>query len=326
MFKKPIISVIIPVYNLENSISKTLDSVCAQTYDNLQIIIVNDGSKDHSLEVCQTFAENDSRITLINKQNEGLSIARKSGLKAAKGEYIHHLDGGDWIDPTAYEQMVKELNEQMFPDVLIFGFYFTTSVNTEKSGKYPSNVNSPIEFLKHIWTSQQYNAVWQYIHKRELADEIEFDERLSIGEDAYYTSQLMYNAVKFVYLDKNLLYYVIDDYNSMTRSRYSEKAVQSLLLFPVLIDQFMSSKPEYKEVEVELYALKLQSYAILLLEGHLEKMNLLAPQFMKAFAKYPQLQNMGQIKRVRKLVKFYSRCRPLYSILVKRYRKKGKIK
>lgn len=326
MHVKPMISVIIPVYNLESSISKTLDSVCTQSYSNLQIVVVNDGSKDNSLNICREFAEKDCRILLIDKPNEGLSMARKSGLTVAKGEYIHHLDGGDAIEPTAYEQMVEELNVQNFPDILLFGFYFTTSQSIEKSALYPANVNSKMEFLKHIWCTLQYNSVWQYIHKRELSDKILFDSRLSIGEDAYYTSQLIYNAKNFVYLNKNLLYYTIDNCNSMSRIRYSEKAVQSLLLFPELIDQFMSKKPEYKEATVELYALKLQSNAIFLLEGHLEKMTLLAPQFMTAFAKYPQLQNMGQIKRVRKLVKLYSRCRPFYYILVEYYRIKGKIK
>ena len=91
----PLISVIIPVYNLADSIESTIKSVINQSYRNLQIIIVNDGSSDGSSEICRAFMKTDHRITVIDKVNEGLSFARKTGISLATGEYIHHLDGGD---------------------------------------------------------------------------------------------------------------------------------------------------------------------------------------------------------------------------------------
>ena len=147
MLNTPLISVIIPVYNLEKEIAKTLDSVCAQTYDNLQIIIVNDGSRDGSLNVCREYAQKDERIVLMDKANGGLPMARQSGLSIAKGEYIHHLDGGDYIALDTYQTLVDELNRNNFPDILVFGFYFVNTNRLEKSQAYPQYVNSSIEFI-----------------------------------------------------------------------------------------------------------------------------------------------------------------------------------
>ena len=325
MLNTPLISVIIPVYNLEKEIAKTLDSVCAQTYDNLQIIIVNDGSRDGSLNVCREYAQKDERIVLIDKANGGLPMARQSGLSIAKGEYIHHLDGGDYIALDTYQTLVDELNRNNFPDILVFGFYFVNTNRLEKSQAYPQYVNSSIEFLKHIWTTQQYNAVWQYIHKKELADEIIFDSRLNLSEDTYYTSQLVYNAENIKILDVYLLYYVVEG-ESMTRSPYSEKGVRSLFLVSELIDKFMSDKPCYRALEFELLALKLQSYATIILGGGLDKMDEMVTVFTAAFKKYPQLKKTGVIKRVSKIVILYSKSNFLYRIMLKRYRSKGKIR
>lgn len=325
MSSTPLISVIIPVYNLEKEISKTLDSVCNQTYNNLQIIIVNDGSIDNSLEVCRKYAQNDSRIVLIDKSNDGLPMARQTGLCVAKGEYIHHLDGGDYIALNTYETLVTTLCESGFPDIVLFGFYYVETDKIEKSQLYPQSVNLPLELLKHIWTTQQYNAVWQYIHKRELADQIIFDGRLNLGEDVYYTSQLVYYAKNLKFLSDSLLYYVIDN-ESMSRSSYAEEKAMSILLLPELMDKFMSDKPQYSELKFELLALRLQSYATIILGGYLEKMDEMVLEFIAAFKKYPQLKKTGVIKRVSKLITLYDKSRLLYHIMLKYYRIKGKIR
>lgn len=325
MLNVPLISVIIPVYNQEKEIAKTLDSVCSQTYENLQIIVVNDGSRDGSLNICREYALKDERIVLVDKENGGLPMARQSGLNMATGEYIHHLDGGDYIALDTYQTLVDELTKNNFPDILVFGFYFVNTNRIEKSQSYPQYVNSSIEFLKHIWTTQQYNAVWQYIHKKRLADEIIFDNRLNLSEDTYYTSQLVYYAESIKILDVCLLYYVIEG-ESMTRSPYSEKGIRSLFLVSELIDKFMSDKPCYRALEFELLALKLQSYATIILGGGLDRMDEMVVVFMAAFKKYPLLKKTGVIKRVSKLVILYNRCRFLYRILLKRYRRKGKIR
>ena len=100
-----LISIIIPVYNLEKCISKCLDSVLSQTYTNLQVIIINDGSIDNTADVVKGYLAKDKRISLIDKANEGVSIARNVGIEHATGEYLMFVDGDDWIDTDMVEKL-----------------------------------------------------------------------------------------------------------------------------------------------------------------------------------------------------------------------------
>lgn len=324
--QEPSISVIIPVYDLEREIGRTLDAVCGQSYDKLQIIVVNDGSRDGSLEVCRDYAARDSRICLIDKPNAGLPLARETGLGAAVGEYVHHLDGGDVLEPDAYRKVVEALRAGGNPDFVLFGFrYEYPDGHTEPSQPWPATLAEPRELLRRIWTTQQYNCVWQYVYRRQLKDRLRFDGRLTIGEDAYYTSQLFYEARSFVRLDEKLLRYRVDG-ESMSRSRYSDRAVESALLFPQLVEEFMRDKPEYESLKMELLALRLQSLAMIVRGGRLERMDEWVGEFRAAFARYPELRTMGVIKSVRKLVDLYGRRPLLYKLQLALYRLKGKVR
>ena len=97
--KQPLVSIILPVYNAQSHLARCLSSICAQTYQNLEIIVLNDGSKDQSLPVCEEFRKKDSRIILVDKSNSGVSDTRNLGLKLATGEYIQFVDSDDYIDP-----------------------------------------------------------------------------------------------------------------------------------------------------------------------------------------------------------------------------------
>ena len=101
------ISIIVPVYNLEKYLPRCLNSVCNQTYKNLEIILVDDGSTDKSSDICDNWAKKDSRIIVIHKKNGGVSSARNAGIKKATGEYIHFVDGDDWLELNCYEKIVE---------------------------------------------------------------------------------------------------------------------------------------------------------------------------------------------------------------------------
>lgn len=109
--RQPLISIIVPVYNLEPYIAECVESILAQTYRNLQIILVDDGSEDCSGDICDAFAEKDGRIIVLHQDNGGAVSARKSGLKVADGEYIGFVDGDDYIETEMYERMLEELEE-----------------------------------------------------------------------------------------------------------------------------------------------------------------------------------------------------------------------
>ena len=105
MFKEPLISVIVPIYNVETYLPQCLDSIIVQTWNNLEIILINDGSTDNSGHICDAYVAKDSRIKVVHKSNGGLSAARNSGLDIANGEYIGFVDSDDWIEPTMYENL-----------------------------------------------------------------------------------------------------------------------------------------------------------------------------------------------------------------------------
>src|SRR5699024_4494271 len=106
-----LISVIVPVYNVEKYVRRCIDSICGQTYSNLEIILIDDGSTDSSGKICDEMAAKDGRISVIHQENKGLSQARNAGLDQAKGEYIAFVDSDDYLSLNMYECLLKSLKE-----------------------------------------------------------------------------------------------------------------------------------------------------------------------------------------------------------------------
>lgn len=121
MQNKPLISIIIPVYKIEEYIAHCLDSVLGQSYENIEVICVNDQSPDGSLEILKAYAEKDSRIKIIDKQNEGVSLARNAALRLASGQYVMFVDGDDWIDTDTCEAALNTAQEHD-ADIVLFGY------------------------------------------------------------------------------------------------------------------------------------------------------------------------------------------------------------
>ena len=107
-----LVSVIIPAYNIEDYIGRCLDSIISQTYKNLEIIVVDDGSRDYTGEILDNYAKKDRRIKVIHKENGGVSSARNKGIEAAEGDYIGFIDGDDLIEPGMYKTLVDLLEEE----------------------------------------------------------------------------------------------------------------------------------------------------------------------------------------------------------------------
>lgn len=120
----PLISVIIPVYNVEKYLSECLESVLQQTYSNLEVILINDGSTDHSGELCDKYARHDNRVRVIHKENGGQAVARNIAIKQAKGEYLSFIDSDDWIEPNMYERAIQEFASDTSLSVVRFGYQY----------------------------------------------------------------------------------------------------------------------------------------------------------------------------------------------------------
>ncbi len=200
---KNLVSVIIPIYNVEQYLEKCLDSVINQTYKDLEIICVNDCSSDNSLKILQEYSRFDNRIKIINfEQNKGVSAARNAGLEIAKGEYIGFVDGDDWIDLDFYEKLygrAAETDSEIVKGNLIF-YYADNSKSISPLNKLIQEQQSNLYFYTNFWTA---------IYKKTLLveNQIKFDEQFTLGEDVLFLNTSILAAKKQISVVDDVFYH-----------------------------------------------------------------------------------------------------------------------
>ena len=147
-----LLSIIIPVYNSEKYLKKCLDSILESSYRNLEIICINDGSRDKSLEILEKYSKIDSRIILINKENEGPQIARNKGYKISKGEYITNIDSDDWIEKDTFEKAILMLEKDNLDCVLYDSYFWFSKSKKERINKVKNNskISGEEAFIKSL--------------------------------------------------------------------------------------------------------------------------------------------------------------------------------
>ena len=238
------ISVIIPVYNTEKYLKRCLESIISQDFIDIEVIVVNDCSIDNSLNIIKVLMNRDNRIKLINKQkNEGLSAARNSGIKIAKGEYILHIDSDDWIEKNYFLE-VYEYAKNHNADIVITDFY-----KDFDNGKliYVKDQEENIgkeEMLKNIFLMNSYPSVWNKLIRRELyiKNKIFHPLGVSIGEDLYVTPKLIYFSKNILKYNKAFLHY-IQNPNSMVRARFQNlNKVKDIYFVVKDLEKFFISK------------------------------------------------------------------------------------
>lgn len=225
---KRMISVIVPIYNSEITIKKCIDSLLNQSNNNIEIILVNDGSTDNSRKICQEYEKNNANIILINKKNEGPGKAREVGVNHAKGYYISFVDADDYLDLHFYEILLSKLEEKN-ADIVQCGYKL---VDINDNVIYASNLICK-ETVGEYSCAKEYvsqrnitNYLWNKLFKKELFNNVEFKHYFA-GEDACVLTQLYSNANKVVTIPDKLYYYVQTD-NSLCRGIYSLKKLDSV--------------------------------------------------------------------------------------------------
>lgn len=202
-----IVTIIIPVYNILSFLDKCLDSVCKQTYKELEIILVDDGSTDGSAITCDQWASTDNRIKVYHKKNGGLSDARNYGLSKATGSYIIYLDGDDWIAANAVEKLIHTAQEY-HADFIQASYYYAYEnyllVYNEPTNIIEYNKENALKEL--ISNGRIKNFAWGSLIKRELALQVPFVKGRYF-EDSFWKYQIMELSNKFVYVASPLFYY-----------------------------------------------------------------------------------------------------------------------
>ncbi|MCL2074275.1 MAG: glycosyltransferase [Marinilabiliaceae bacterium] len=208
----PLLSVIIPCYNVEKFIDKCLSSIVVQTYNNLEIILINDGSTDTTGDICDVWQKRDSRIQVIHKQNEGASNARKDGVNIASGQFITFADADDWTEPRMYSDMMTALINTN-SDIAMCSFCYVW-----EDGRIEHNVPEDLKGKNEIVPRKEavlllldnqkwYSVMWDKIFKKSLFENIDFPEGRGLADD-FVTLFLFHKANQVVYLHNEYYYYL----------------------------------------------------------------------------------------------------------------------
>ena len=237
MSEMPLVSIIVPVYNVEQYLSQCLDSLINQTYSNLEIICVNDGSADNSLEILQKYKKTDSRISIIDKQNAGVSQARNDALFVISGKYLMFVDADDWIDDSTCENAVREAESGSF-DVVMWSYISEYASHSEKKEIFPKTtifelddisiklhrrfVGIVNEELSHPELADSLCPVWCKLYKVELIRKVKnlhFVDLSEIGtyEDGFFNLEIFKYVNRACYLDSYYYHYRRANISSVTK-------------------------------------------------------------------------------------------------------------
>lgn len=208
----PLLSVIVPVYNVESYLNQCVESILSQSHTELELILVDDGSPDRSGSMCDRWAEKDHRVRVIHKENGGVCSARNAGLDAARGDYIAFVDSDDWLDPGMYETMMEQScdivlcdcvkehpgSQELYSHAIRPGFYDRKQLETEyfphllmmENVEYPATISN-----------------WVMVFRRELSQDIRYLTGVRYSEDLLFGAQLMYRAKSFCYLKGQSFYH-----------------------------------------------------------------------------------------------------------------------
>lgn len=221
MSRNPKFSLILPVYNVQDYLSKCLDSIIGQTFLDFEVICVDDGSKDLSVDVLNEYARIDSRIKVFQKMNGGPSSARNLGMKNAVGEYLCFLDADDYIQPNFCERIYREILEWN-PDIVVFGANIFPLTKSTDPWTY-NNLTVRTELFKRFTPSlllgdnRGYPFAWRNCFKRTFLEKIhlQFDENVSMGEDTIFQVCSLPEAKNIVFIADKLYNYRYDRKNSL---------------------------------------------------------------------------------------------------------------
>lgn len=286
----PLITIIIPIYNVSKYLVRCINSVISQSYKNLEILLIDDGSTDESGIICDRYKNNDSRIRVFHNNNAGRSSSRNFGLINACGEYISFVDGDDWISESFIELLYEAACADNY-DISFCDWYFSFP---DKNILYESFC--PTGIKKNIMTDyiiEGYHVVWNKLYKKSLLDKyhLAFPNHIQkFEEDTWFTIRAMFYAEKIAKVSLPLYYYNQTNPTSITNySRSIDGLTTKLLVYKDTLDFFSELKiaDDYK---APIYWRVLQGKSLLILDPvHYPSFNLMLPEANRYILNNPLL-------------------------------------
>ena len=223
----PLVSLIVPIYGVEPYIGQCARSVLSQTYENIEFIFVNDGTKDASMDVLagvlKEFPQRNVRI--VSKENAGLPKARQSGLEVATGEYVMHVDADDWIEPDAVGRLVGEAL-RTGADLVYCDFWKEYGHHRKLDHEKHYTVETKVRWMNRLYNDGAYGFVWCKFCRRSLYEHI-FVPTYNMHEDIVFSTQLIWRAASIAQLSVPLIHYRRTNGSSTSRAARSKRRVQS---------------------------------------------------------------------------------------------------
>lgn len=291
----PLISVIVPVYKVENYLKKCVDSIIMQSYHHLEIILIDDGSPDNCGEICDEYAKLDSRIKVVHKNNGGLSSARNAGLEVATGDFIGFVDSDDYIDKYMYEKLLGVFEDD--ESIGVTSCMIKRDLNGELSDFMPSwcikekQEITPKDFAIKILSTENNFTVWSKLYRKELLSDIRFEEG-KINEDILFMFAL---SKKMVSENKKMVEIPYYGYYYLLRGDSITTATDKFLEFSIE-SNYRDIAKEADEYDRKL-AKMLRSYAdLVLLNFYCKAVKLRRTDLVDKL--YPRVKNIktGNIK------------------------------
>lgn len=233
-----VVSIVVPVYNAHQYIQRCLESIINQSYSEVELLLVNDGSSDDSLALCENIAAKDSRVRVISQTNQGASSARNKGLDLASGKYLFFVDSDDWIDPDMIEYMINIIRD--YSDVQVVQSFVPNDMNNQIGDRIMAGAQAIKCLLEGGWWGPYCKLI-----RRESIGELRFPER-TISEDYLFNYQLFSKIDKLYYLDKSF-YHRTDRPESLSKLQLSKRKFDEFYNVKEVSDRVRVDFPQYKD-------------------------------------------------------------------------------
>lgn len=309
-----LISVIVPIYNVEKYLSKCIDSILNQTYKNIEVLLVNDGSTDNSEQICLEYAKKDNRIKYLKKKNGGLSDARNYGIEHANGEYLSFVDSDDYLDCTFLEKLYYSIINNN-TEVAVCSY----ELINELDNKVINTINIPshtekttgIEIMKGVLNfkfRQPFVVVWNKLYKKYIFKNLRFEVG-KLHEDEFMVHKLWYYT-KNISLVNEPLYKYLRRENSITQSQ------MNLCRFNSLIESFLDRINFYcKKKETEFEYITITSFMTFIINFYNDHKNdfitkkeyyILKYHYRKTYSQFCKFESKNFARRIYYLIGYYS--------------------
>jgi len=236
---KPLISIIVPIYNAEQYLHRSIDSILAQTFTGWELLLIDDGSPDRSGEICDEYAKKDNRVRVIHKENGGVSSARQKGQDEACGEYTIHVDPDDWVEPMMLEELYRKAKDDN-ADMVICDYYMNEGSHQFYIKQEPTKLDNNV-VLYELFQQLHGSCCNKLVRRACYSGKANFPKGINCCEDLIWCIQVLKCNPKVSYLPKAYYHYILTTTISQSKSISAKRSLQDLRMLREL-ESLLSAK------------------------------------------------------------------------------------